>query len=212
MENSFKKKIENFWFYNKWKVAAFAVVFITVVMAVAQCSSRPNNDYTLVLFTYSDYIDEQLERMGKYLSQYGEDINGDGEVTVGFNHCSFDSELANGKYQQEKIIRLQSTIISEPTQMLFLTDEESFKFLDGLFGDSDLFLNLSLPENEGRAYLLPEEFYDAAEVRGHRPANGLRISMRVGEGTEDLGAKDLPKHVASAKAFLEKLFGEEIKN
>ena len=69
------KFLENFWFYNKWKVMAFIVIAVSVVLCVSQCASRERTDYTVVLFTYSEFADEQLDKMSSYLEKHAKDLN-----------------------------------------------------------------------------------------------------------------------------------------
>ena len=64
---SLTKRIENFWFYHKWKVIAGVILLIGLVMAVRQCRSLEPADYTVVLFTYSEYTDGQLDHMAYYM-------------------------------------------------------------------------------------------------------------------------------------------------
>lgn len=176
-----KKKLENFWYYNKWKTVAFAVILISVILCVSQCSSREKNDYTFVLFAYNEYAPEQLKVMGKYFAEYGEDLNGDGKISVGFNDCSYDRDATTKDIWESRVGRLQASIIAEKNQVIFVTDEKSFEFLDGLFDGAELFADVGLPDNSGKAYILPDEFYEKTESNELKFKSGLRVSIRKTE-------------------------------
>ncbi len=207
-----KSFLENFWYYHKWKLAAFIVVAIAVVMSVAQCSSLPDNDYTFVLFTYNEYGEDQLAAMSDYLSDYGDDLNGDGKVTIGFNNCSYNKETTTAIVWRSKISRLQSTIISEDDQLIFITDDESFEFLNTLFEGTPTFVNVGLPDNAGRSYILPDEFY-TEEVKGYlEPPENLRLSLRVTDNIENVGSKGkLGVHLENAVRLLSAVSNTELK-
>ncbi len=207
-----KSFLENFWYYHKWKLAAFIVVSIAVVMSVAQCAARAEHDYTFVLFTYNEYDDSQLDAMGKYFANYGEDLNGDGEVTIGFNNCSYHKETTSTSLWRSKISRLQSTVISEEDQLIFITDEESFTFLNTLFPETPTFVNIGLPNDNGCSYLLPEQFY-TDEVKGLlEPPEKLRLSIRLTDNVENIGGSgELGEHLENAVDFMSAISDAELK-
>lgn len=190
----FKKWAENFWYYHKWHFICWVLVALSIVFCVAQCASIKEYDYNIVLFSYTELLDEQKEKMADYIAKFGEDIDGDGQVTVGFTDCSYDKEGTPHKLAEARIGRLQSTLIAEPNTLLFLTDEQSFEFLNGLF-EGGLFADIGLSHNDGKAVVFGEEFYDNAVVLEKITLpKGMRLSRR-GE-TENISYDDELEAVA----------------
>lgn len=207
-----KKYLENFWYYNKWKVVAGIIIVISVALCISQCASRENGDYTFVLFTYNEFADEQLKDMADYLEQYGEDLNGDGEVKVTFNNCSYDKANVTYKIKESRVAKLQATIIADSNQLIFITDKESFEFLDSLYEDVELFENLSLPENEGKSFLLRDDFYEKTRNENVVLPKGYRLSVRTTEGIEKVGAEgELPENLNNCIEFMEKCASQKLK-
>lgn len=174
-----KKWMENFWYYHKWHFICWLLVAIAIVFCVAQCASIKKYDYNIVLFSYTELLDEQKQKMADYIAKFGEDIDGDGQVTVGFTDCSYDKESTPHKLAEARIGRLQSTLIAEPNMLLFLTDEKSFEFLNGLF-DGELFANIGLSHNDGKAVVFGEEFYNSTIILDDITLpEGIHLSRRA---------------------------------
>lgn len=73
---------ENFWYHHKWKVV-FGGAFLAIgAFLLVHTLSRTKPDYMICMVAMdgvSPYADARLEEL---LEQYGEDLNGDGEVMV----------------------------------------------------------------------------------------------------------------------------------
>lgn len=201
---SFASKVENFWYYNKWKVIASIFIVIVIVMCIAQCASLKDHDYKIVLYTYSEFSEEQLEKMGEYLAEAGEDLNGDGKVTVGFNDCSYDKQYSHPQLIKNNTYKLQSTIISEKEQVIYITDENSFKHIMGLSNEECLFEDISLPDDNGLSYVLPDDLYEFTTVNGLTPKKGLRVSIRKLNESDKMNEKAAENH-GKSKEFIKKL-------
>lgn len=173
-----KKWFENFWYYHKWHFICWFLVALAFILCVAQCASVEKYDYNIIMFTYTEHLDEQKEKMADYIAQFGEDIDGDGKVTVGFTDCSYNKASTPLKLAEAKISRLQSTLISQPEKILFLTDENSFEYLNGLF-DSVLFADIGLSGNDGKSVIFGEEFYNSTIILDDVTLpKGFRLSRR----------------------------------
>ena len=48
VENAFVKKLDNFWYYHKWKVIIAAFVAFVVAVCVYSCLSKPKTDITVL--------------------------------------------------------------------------------------------------------------------------------------------------------------------
>ena len=206
------KFLENFWFYNKWKVMAFIVIAVSVVLCVSQCASRERTDYTVVLFTYSEFADEQLDKMSSYLEKHAKDLNGDGDVVVGFNNCSYDRTTSTDQIRKARISKLQSSIIAESDQIIYITDKDSFKFLNTLFDDAELFVNLGLPDDNGKSYVLKDDFYDYTKGNDITLKKGIRVSIRTCGGIENVGnSKELSEDLKNSVDLMESLTNQTLK-
>ena len=206
-----KKFLDNFWYYNKWKLAAGIVIVISVALCISQCASRENGDYTFVLFTYNDFVDEQLDKMADYFETYGEDLNGDGEVVVTFNNCSYDIGSTNQKVREARISKLQSAIIAEGKQLIYITDNKSFDYLNNLFDGAEIFVDVSLPDDDGKSLILGEDFYKKTEGNDVTLPEGFRVSVRTTDGIENVGNGKISGNLKDNITLLEKMAGKEQK-
>ena len=73
---------ENFWYHHKWKVILGGAYAAIGALLLVHTFTRPKPDYVICLVAMDGvhpYADSRLEGI---LAQYGEDLNGDGEVKV----------------------------------------------------------------------------------------------------------------------------------
>ena len=47
-QSEFAKKLDNFWYYNKWKVIAAVFIAVALTICIVQCSTRERNDATIL--------------------------------------------------------------------------------------------------------------------------------------------------------------------
>jgi len=77
-ESNVAKKLDNFWYYHKWKVIAAVFVLVVLVIGIYSCVSKPKTDITLLYAgPYSSY-DESILNINANLSSimpesFGED-------------------------------------------------------------------------------------------------------------------------------------------
>lgn len=192
-----KEKWDNFWFQYKWYVIAVTAMVVVLSVLVAQCVSRPKYDFEAVYFTYTPVLDEQTEKIADYLEKYAEDVNGDGEVKVQVINCSL-SENGNVQYKNTMLTKLQTLIAGDEKALIYITDKDSYKYLESI---SD---NVSIFESEPLA--LGEEFYNstATESLGNLP-DGLQISCRRVSDTVLENKKDIDSLYKASKGLIEKL-------
>ncbi len=72
----------NFWYHHKWKVIVGGAILAIVAFLTIHSLRRTKPDYMICLVSMqgvSPYADARLEEI---LTQYGEDLNGDGKVVV----------------------------------------------------------------------------------------------------------------------------------
>ncbi len=204
------QKVKNFWFYHKIKV--FTAVFLVAVLAVGiqQCARRESFDSEVVLYSYYSYTSSQLDALEAQLELYGQDLNGDGEVNIQIIDCSF-GESEPYEQQNAKNTKLTAVLASNDNALLFITDGESFDKLNTQFESTEFFVNLSLPENQGKSLLLPKSFYDGvnAQTSGLALPDGLRISRRIADQSTLIGqSENIEEKISAASKIIEKLASE----
>ena len=202
---TFKEKMQNYWYHFKWHtiVGVFLAVVITVM--VAQCATREKYDLITVFFTYTYVMDGQTQQVEEYLEQYASDIDGDGKVNVRVVNCSFNAENGNVQVSQTSLMKLQSMIAAESKAMLFILDDKSEEYLNGISESGIL---------EVEAKPLDDVFYKACEGKEayEKLPEGLKISYRkIGSTTmeKDKTAKEVYE---AAKEVYNKITGAKTEN
>lgn len=166
-----KEKWDNFWFQYKWYVVAITAVTVVLAVLITQCATRTKYDMEVVYFTYTAALDEQTNAVAKYIAEYAEDVNGDGEINIQVVNCSFNGKSGDTQYRYTMMTKLQAMIAGDQNAMLFITDEDSYKYLADLSNGDGLF--------DGEPFMLGEEFYKATETESYgKLPEGLRIACR----------------------------------
>ena len=104
-----KSWLENFWYHHKIGVLVGGFLLIALVILVVSTINRERPDYTVVLVTQQPLAAEEVTYLERVLAQYGEDVNGDGEVVVQINNLSLDTEsyennVANAQALQTQLV------------------------------------------------------------------------------------------------------------
>lgn len=166
-----KEKWDNFWFQYKWYVVAITAVTVVLAVLITQCATRTKYDMEVVYFTYTAALDEQTNAVAKYIAGYAEDVSGDGEINIQVVNCSFNGKSGDTQYRYTMMTKLQAMIAGDQNAMLFITDEDSYKYLADLSNGDGLF--------DGEPFMLGEEFYKATETESYgKLPEGLRIACR----------------------------------
>ena len=166
-----KEKWDNFWFQYKRYVVAITAVTVVLAVLITQCATRTKYDMEVVYFTYTAALDEQTNAVAKYIAGYAEDVNGDGEINIQVVNCSFNGKSGDTQYRYTMMTKLQAMIAGDQNAMLFITDEDSYKYLADLSNGDGLF--------DGEPFMLGEEFYKATETDSYgKLPEGLRIACR----------------------------------
>lgn len=173
--DTLEEKASNFWYYYRWWVVGIAFLIIVLAICVKQCVSRVNYDLSITIFTSSPVGDDDAKEVAAYFEALCDDVNGDGEVHVQIFNCSF----VNGGNRQVLLAnnsKVQAIIATENNAMLFITDDDTFEYLNNISKQTKLF------EDDG--VLLNDDFYSACEVDDlfELPKN-LKISRRALKNT-----------------------------
>lgn len=193
-----KEKWDNFWFQYKWYVVAIVATVAVLAVLIAQCATKTEYDLKAVYFTYTTALDAQTEGIADYLQKYAEDTNGDGEINVQVVNISFSNTTGDSQYKYTMLSKLQAMLAGDESAMLYITDSETYEYINSLTESGALL--------EGAPLKFSEEFYTATESEqfGRLP-EGLQISCRRISETTMQNKKQAAKAYESAKKLLEKL-------
>ncbi len=193
-------KAKNFWFYNKYFVIFGLIMAVILTVVIKQCATREKYDAQVVLFAYSAFTPEQISVLEYQLEQYYEDLNGDGKSNIQIIDCSYAKSANWNQYQSTMMTKLTANISSNAEAMLYITDAESTKYLEGLF-ETGFF--------ESESVALPRSFYKAVEKRTDGMftlPEGLLISRRkAGSDTVVGKEQDIESKIKAADAALAKI-------
>ena len=89
-----KEKRANFWYYNKWKIAAGLLLVVVVGIFIADVVGKVEPDLNIAVVCQKGIPDAVTNRLGDALVEAGlvPDLNGDGRqmVTVNQYNLNFD--------------------------------------------------------------------------------------------------------------------------
>lgn len=144
------QKAENFWYYNKKLIAIMLLIIAGIIFIIAECSSNPDYDFKVVVYTNNIISDGQAAKIGEYFSKYAKDINGDGEVLVDVLNLSIDKSQSDNEYEYNIQQKLVSELSTGDKSLLYITDADSIEVLNEM---SDVAIL------DGEPYVFGEEFY-----------------------------------------------------
>lgn len=214
----FKAKIENFWYHYKYYAIALTIVFVTLVVSISQCCLKPDYDYKIIAATRSMTLSTpQLEAITKELKQYGEDLNGDGEVNLLLVDCTIDGDTSDYQTLIGKQQKLQALLMTDMEAMLFLTDTKGLEWIDSLNEKSRFIANTGLPHNDGRGFLVsnthiienPKATVDVE--KGLRWPSDLSICRRKVKDTAFEEKEGIEKAIKDADSFIERIMKSNTK-
>lgn len=189
-----KEKWDNFLFHYKWHMIVSIVLISILAVTITQCATKKRYDLEVVLFSRHLIMEEQADKIEKYLSGYAEDINGDGEINVNVINCSFEQNGGSVEHRNTMMTKLQALISGDENAILFITDEDAAKYLEETI-TKDFF--------EGETVEFGQEFYDAIKMEElTKQQEGLRISCRRVEDTVIEKKKGVKKQYEAAQKLL----------
>ncbi len=212
----FKAKIENFWYHYKYHTIAISIVFITLAVSIAQCCSKPDYDYKIVVATRSMTLSTpQLEAITEELEQYGKDVNGDGEVNLLLVDCTVDGNTSDYQTLIGKQQKLQALLMTDTEAMLFLTDTKCLEWIDSLNEKSHFIADTGLPHNDGRGFLISNtHIIQNPQKKVNSESNllwpkDLSICRRRVKDTAFEEKEGIEKAVAEADAFIKRIINRK---
>lgn len=196
MQNTPKKKWENFWYYHKWHVVVLLFVLFLAFIMIRDAMS-PKADYQIGMITAYSAPQEAINQMQKEIVKYGEDLNGDGRVMVQINNYVITPKDSGSEVEIANQVKLDADLAAGQS-MLFLTDEDSFLEQQGqqhMFAKSDGSKPGPGEENseEVRVPLADVKALSGLTYReddGDDLMKGLGLSLRLYQGTSVEGKED----------------------
>ena len=135
---SFKEKLENIWYHYKWWLLLAAFLIVVVIVCIISYLNPTLTDYNIVFVTDETYDYERMDYLTTAMVSYGEDINGDGEITYKISYVSKDKSDADpNSYIAETVMVNQE--IENCTSYIFIIDQYGFEQYqdDSLYGNAE---------------------------------------------------------------------------
>lgn len=205
----FKATIENFWYHYKFHTIVCFFVIVTLVVSIAQCSTKTQYDYKIVVATKSVPLTTgQINAITNELTPYGKDLNGDGEVNINLIDCTMSSDTTDYQTTLAKQQKLQALLMTDTDVMIFITDLKAFSFIKNL-NDTGFMENLNLPNGDGYYY----DFTNTEVIKNAKAKTPdgdkliwpeFLISRRIVKGTLFEGRDGIDQKVADADAFIKR--------
>ncbi|MGM9593022.1 MAG: hypothetical protein ACI3U8_01575 [Candidatus Onthomonas sp.] len=123
-----REKLANWWFYHRFHVLIGALALLLAACLIWQGIGTPAADYTVGWVGARELDSAAAEQIAQGLAQYGEDLNGDGQVWVEIHQMPVDlaAFLEQGGAGSEKVranIMALEADMSVCQSVIFLTDD-----------------------------------------------------------------------------------------
>jgi hypothetical protein len=144
-----KDKLHHFWYYYKYYVISFVIILGVFAALVAQCATRTQYDYTILVNGNKYIVDADLDSIKAEITKLADDRNGDGKVEVLIINCSRPSNYNNPQFNNTQVTKFQTQLIENDAK-IFIIDEEVFE----QFNTEELKLwtkEFNLPDKNGAA-------------------------------------------------------------
>lgn len=148
-ELSRKQKLSNWWHYH-WVYVVAGVVGVGIVASIIKDTVfRARPDYQVAVVSRYDLPVDTSTALQQALCQFGEDLNGDGQVLVQLNTYTVDFESeqnnADAYNQMAGTIQLSADLQGGAGSYIFLLEDPAgfeaqtgaLQYLDGTVGDPD---------------------------------------------------------------------------
>ena len=125
-KSEFGKKLDNFWYYHKWKVIAAAFLVFVLIICVYSCISKPKNDIT-VLYAgpYSSYSGS-VSNMNNALTAIMPESIGQNGVAVNVLEIYNEHQLQYyAEKEVEKYLSETSEKIGEAERKTLITNQKN---------------------------------------------------------------------------------------
>jgi len=123
-----RERLENWWHYHWYYLAAAAAALLLVLGFALLDSGIAEPDYTAGWVSARELDEQEVQQLSSRLAQYGDDLNGDGAVTVNIHQITLDlgAMAARGGTEGQKeygaLMALEADLNSGES-WVFLTDD-----------------------------------------------------------------------------------------
>lgn len=123
-----REKLANWWFYHRFHVLIGALALLLVTYLIWQSAGTPAADYTVGWVGAWELDSAAAEQIAQALAQYGEDLNGDGQVWVEIHQMPMDLAAvlerggAGNEEERANILVLEADM-SVCQSVIFLTND-----------------------------------------------------------------------------------------
>ena len=145
-----------FWDYYKWHVIITVAAVVIAAVTIVQCANRPKYDMNVIYAGHMNYSDEEIEKMQNLLSEYIEDIDGNGKKSIFFQPLMFSDGAGNEEYDYAIQTKLDFTFTDDYT-FVYLMDEVEAKLYIQRKSNADTFENVNKYAADTSAEVLRSE-------------------------------------------------------
>lgn len=124
---TFKQKVQNIWDYDKWYILGGIVILICLFLFVKDVFFKEKVDVQVVSVAYGYLSKDQVETTEKVLSEFTEDINGDGKTTVNLLNIEFSPKNASRPQLDREANTQFMAEASMQENCIFIIDKTQFE-------------------------------------------------------------------------------------
>ena len=169
-----REKLANWWFYHKFHVLIGALALLLVFYFLLQSRGTLPADYTVGWVGARDLDSAAAEQIAQALAQYGEDLNGDGQVWVEIHQMPMDLAAvlerggAGNDEERANILVLEADMSVCQSVIVLTNDPEAFWNYSGAL----LYLDGTEPEPEAEDWENMVVAWSQCSGLGEQPVEG----------------------------------------
>ena len=127
----FGDRVRHFWDYHKWHVFAAVIALVFIVTTMVQVMNRVEYDIEIAYYGGMYFTEEQSQKLKEYLSQYIEDVDGNGEINVNITVATAEAPGMNGAQLTEYQAAIGQKFMAEMaarTYDAYIFDESYYEY------------------------------------------------------------------------------------
>ena len=125
-----QSKWENFWYHHKWSFWGCVFAAVAVIIVVTQMFTSESPDYRVLLMTEDSYMSGDVEKLERFLAQYGTDLNEDGQVKVNIQNCLMGEKAIRNNNSGAQMVQAH---LMAGDVLFFIWDEDTYEmFMEGI--------------------------------------------------------------------------------
>lgn len=201
---TFLSKLSHFWYYYKIPLMFIVMAIAVVTFICIECMGKVKSDITIVLYDNRVTADFYIPAMEEYFEQYCEDINGDGKVKVTVINCTYGAGTSTAEYQQQKMQKLQSLIVTGNEYMLYLLSQNGYNYITTYISED--FFDSNTPLSDDFTAFVEDKIITGDAPEEMPPVHkGFTLYKRRIEGTLMEKNEKAQKALINAQDLIDKL-------